>query len=209
MAAPLVAAEAALIHARFPTLRNTKIVDNIEKTVYRIDGPVSERIDIGEALTTTPEDATTTPTPTPTPTPTATPTPTPTPTPSPAPILLKLGESNRAIALHSVLMTAEPFSLLTQNNFGTDQHTRIALFATNVQLLQGETLLAISVSAVDTRSVGYVLPVESLTVVPGFDWMQMVLVRLPDDTSLKGDLAITLTLRGLKSNTAIIGIRAP
>jgi hypothetical protein len=54
MAAPLVAAEAALIHARFPTLQNTKIVDQIEKTAHRIDGPVSKRIDIGQALTTTP-----------------------------------------------------------------------------------------------------------------------------------------------------------
>jgi hypothetical protein len=106
-------------------------------------------------------------------------------------------------------MTAEPFALLTPNNFGSDQHTRIALFATNVQLLQGETLSAISVSAVDTRSVTYTLAVEALTVVPGFDWMQMLLVRLPDDTSLKGDLAITLMLRGLKSNTVLVAIRAP
>src|SRR6185369_1534497 len=197
MAAPLVAAEAALIHAQFPTLRNTKIVDHIEKTGSRIDGPVSERIDIGRALTVTPEDST--PTPTPTPTPTATPTPTPTPTPAPAPVLLTPGNSNRAVALHSVLMTAEPFSLFTPNNFGPDQRTRIALFATNVQLLQGETLAAISVSAVDTRSVTYTLPVEALTVVAGLDWLYSVVVRLPDDPTLKGDLAVTLTLRGLKS----------
>jgi hypothetical protein len=198
-----------LIHARFPTLRNTKIVDHIEKTGHRIDGPISERIDIGKALTTTPEDATSTPTPTPTPTPTATPTPTPTPTPSPAPVLLTTGELNRAIALHSVLMTAEPFSLLTQNNFGTDQRTRIALFASNVKLLQGETLSAISVSAVDTRGITYTLPVESLTLVPNFDWLYSVIVRLPEDTTLKGDLTVTLTLRGLNSNTAHVAIRAP
>jgi len=211
MAAPLVAAEAALIHARFPTLRNTKVVDHIEKTGDRIDGPISERIDIGKALTTTPEDASSTPSPTPTPTPspTATPTPTPTPTPSPAPVLLTFGESNRAIALHSVLMTAEPFSLLTQNNFGPDQRTRISLFATNAQLFQGETLSIISVSGVDTRSVSYNLLVESLAVVPNFDWMQMLVVRLPDDTTLKGDLSVTLTLRGLKSNTVLVAIRAP
>ena len=205
MAAPLVAAEAALIHARFPTLRNTKIVDHIEKTGDRIDGPVSERIDIGKALTTTPELEAPTPTPTPTPSPTAT----PTPTPSPAPVLLTIPNSNRAIALHSVLLTAEPFSLSTQNNFGPDQRTRIALFATNVQLLPGETLSAISVSGVDTRSISYALLVESLTAVPGLDWLYSVVVRLPDDSSLKGDLAVTLTLRGLKSNTVLVGIRAP
>jgi subtilisin family serine protease len=128
MAAPLVAAEAALIHAQFPTLRNTKIVDHIEKTGSRIDGPVSERIDIGRALSTTPEFEV--PTPTPTPTPTAT----PTPTPTPAPVLLTAGNSNRAVAVHSVLMTVERFPVLTRKNFGVDQRTRIGLFATNVGL---------------------------------------------------------------------------
>lgn len=207
MAAPLVAAEAALIHAQFPTLRNTKIVDHIEKTGSRIDGPVSERIDIGRALTVTPEDST--PTPTPTPTPTATPTPTPTPTPAPAPVLLTNGNSNHAVAVHSVLMTAEPFSVLTPNNFSSDQRTRIALFAMNVGLLQSETLSAINVSGMDTRNVSYNLPVESLTIVPGFDWLYSVIVRLPEDTALKGDMAVTLNLRGQTSNTVIVAIRAP
>lgn len=106
-------------------------------------------------------------------------------------------------------MTAEPFSLLTPNNFSPDQRTRIALFAMNVQLFQSETLSVIHVSGVDTRNVGYDLPVEALTVVPGFDWLYSVVVRLPEDAALKGDLAITLTLRGLKSNTVLVGIRAP
>jgi len=76
----------------------------------------------------------------------------------------------------------------------------------NVGLLQGETLSAINVSLVDTRNVRYNLPVESLTLVPGFDWLYSVVVRLPDDTALKGDVAITLTLRGLNSNTVLVAI---
>ena len=79
----------------------------------------------------------------------------------------------------------------------------------NVQLLQGETLSAVSVSVVDTRSVSYLLPVEALTVVPGFDWLYSVVVRLPEDPGLTGDLAITLTLRGQTSNTVLVAIRAP
>jgi subtilisin family serine protease len=54
MAAPLVAAEAALVHARYPTLRNDKIVDQIQRTGLRIDGPVDDRIDFYRALTTKP-----------------------------------------------------------------------------------------------------------------------------------------------------------
>ena len=76
----------------------------------------------------------------------------------------------------------------------------------NVGLLQGETLSAINVSSVDTRSVSYILLVESLTVVPGFDWLYSVVVRLPEDISLKGDLAITITLRGQQSNTVLVTI---
>ena len=76
----------------------------------------------------------------------------------------------------------------------------------NVGLLQGETLSAINVSLVDTRSVSYNLPVESLTIVNGFDWLYSVVVRLPEDTALKGDAAITLTLRSLASNTVLVAI---
>ena len=79
----------------------------------------------------------------------------------------------------------------------------------NVGLLQGETLSAINVSLVDTRNITYNLPVESLTIVPGFDWLYSVIVRLPEDTGLKGDVAVTLALRGQTSNTVLVGIRAP
>ena len=54
MAAPFVAATAALIHAEYPCTRNSKIVDHIVKTGKRIDGPVQARLDIGRALTTNP-----------------------------------------------------------------------------------------------------------------------------------------------------------
>jgi thermitase len=54
MAAPLVAGTAALIHAQFPSLENSKIVDQIQKTGKRIDGPVQSRLDTGRALKTDP-----------------------------------------------------------------------------------------------------------------------------------------------------------
>jgi len=66
MAAPFVAAEAALIHARFPTLRNKDIIDQIERTAAKINATVDKRIDVGRALSTLPESASS-PTPTPVP----------------------------------------------------------------------------------------------------------------------------------------------
>jgi hypothetical protein len=55
MASPLVAGEAALLRGTFPSLRNTKIVDQIQRTATRIEGDVQARIDIGAALTTIPQ----------------------------------------------------------------------------------------------------------------------------------------------------------
>lgn len=55
MAAPIVAGEAALVHARFAGLSGRKIVDHIARTSARITGAVSARIDAGAALTSTPE----------------------------------------------------------------------------------------------------------------------------------------------------------
>ena len=56
MAAPIVAGEAALIRATFPTLSNRKIIDHIERHTDRIQGPdPNERINVGAALTHAPE----------------------------------------------------------------------------------------------------------------------------------------------------------
>jgi hypothetical protein len=55
MAAPIAAGAAALVHAQFPALTGRKIIDHLEKTSDRINSPVRDRLDIGEALTRQPE----------------------------------------------------------------------------------------------------------------------------------------------------------
>lgn len=150
-------------------------------------------------------DPTPVPTPAPTPTP-ATPTPAPTPAPGPAPVLLTQGNTGRAAALHSTLFTAEPFTLVTPMNLSSDLRTRIILFASNVELLHGETPSALIVHATDWRGFTYTLPVEQVRKVPGFDWLSELIVRLPDDQSVSGDLTITVTLRGARSNAVYLKI---
>lgn len=55
MAAPIVAGEAALVRAAFPSLSNIQIIDHILKHSVKIQGPnPNARIDAGAALTTTP-----------------------------------------------------------------------------------------------------------------------------------------------------------
>jgi Subtilase family len=72
MAAPIVAAEAALVRATFPDLLNKDIARHVERMSVEIGGDVPYRIDAGIALTSLPESGST-PSPTPTPTPTPTP----------------------------------------------------------------------------------------------------------------------------------------
>lgn len=132
---------------------------------------------------------------------------TPTPAPVVAPVLLTQGTTDRAIAMHSTLFTDEPFTVRSPVNMSSDSRTRIMLFATNLELLAGETTSSVSVSASDSRGISYDLPVEQVNKVPNFTWLSEVVVKLPDDTTITGDLVVTVGLRGAVSNAARVGIR--
>lgn len=133
----------------------------------------------------------------------------PTPTPVPAPVLLTQGSTDRAIAMHSTLFTDEPFYVRTSPNLSSDSRTRIMLFARNLDLLAGETASSVSVRARDSRGITFDLAVEQVLKVPNFSWLSTVIVRLPDDRTINGDLFVTVGIRGGSSNTAKVGIRAP
>jgi hypothetical protein len=210
MAAPIVAGAAALVHANFPELRNRKIVDQIVHTADRIPGPIEDRIDVGAALTTPPEvEPSPTPTPSPTASPTPPPTPTPTPTPSSAPILLTDTNTNRALALDSVLFTVEPFSVISLSKLNAERRTRVMLFARNVSLLTNEDFSVVTAKAVDSGNTIYPLTVEYVGALPGVDSLTVVIVKLPDNLIVNGDVSVSISVRGIVSNTVAVGIRAP
>jgi hypothetical protein len=94
-------------------------------------------------------------------------------------------------------------------NLGGDQRTRIMLFATSLELLSGETFSSVTVRAIDSRGITYDLPVEQVIKIPNFAWLSTVIVRLPDDQSINGDLSVTVGIRGAVSNAARIGIKLP
>lgn len=133
----------------------------------------------------------------------------PTPTPAPVPVLLTQGSTDRALAIHSTQFTNEPFLIRTPVNLGSDQRTRIILFATNVNFLAGETISSLSVRATDSRGVAYDLAVEQVGKVANLSWLSSVIVRLPDDTAIVGDLILSLSMHGGVSNNVRVGIRAP
>ena len=134
---------------------------------------------------------------------------TPTPTPAPVPVLLTQGSTDRALAIHSTQFTNEPFSVRTAVNMSNDHRTRIMLFATNLDFLPGETISSVSVRATDSRGLAYDLAVEQVGKVANFPWLSSIIVRLPDDTTITGDLVLSLGMRGTVSNSVRLGIRAP
>jgi len=132
----------------------------------------------------------------------------PPPTVTP-PVMLTVPNTTRAVAIHSVRFNREPFTVTTPVNLSSDLHTRIMLFGVNLDLQSGETPSSITVRAIDARGQSYDLPVEQVVKFPNLSWLSSLVVRLPDDTSINGDLAITVSLRGAVSNTVRVAIQAP
>ena len=116
--------------------------------------------------------------------------------------------STRAVALETVSMTAEPFSLNSETNFSpSDSRTRITLFCMNLDFLAGEPASALSADAQDAAGTIYPLKVEYVGTVPTFDGVYMVVVRLNDSMPANlGDVLVRLNLHGVASNRARVGI---
>jgi uncharacterized protein (DUF1800 family) len=106
------------------------------------------------------------------------------------------------VALESVSMRAEPFSLNGAANFNPgDPRTRITVFCMNLDFLQGEGLNALTADAEDAAHNIYPLKVEYVGTVPNFDGVYMVVLRLNDlMTSNLGDVLLRLNLHGMASN---------
>ena len=86
----------------------------------------------------------------------------------------------------------------------TDQRTRVMLFATNVDPATFSTWI---VSAVSTTGAQYQLPIEYAGLCLGADATTSFIVILPQDPSLHGDLTVTLTVAGVRSNPIVFGIQ--
>jgi len=116
--------------------------------------------------------------------------------------------STRAVVLESVSMRNEPFSLSSEGNFSpADPRTRITLFGTNLEFLQGEGASALTADAQDAAGTIYPLKVEYVGTVPNFDGIYMVVLRLNDlMTGILGDVLIRLNLHGIASNRVRVAI---
>lgn len=124
-----------------------------------------------------------------------------------APVLLTEDESLNALALDGVLHTRDPFPVVNNNYFGPDKRTRLKLFLFDLDLYSGETLSIIAVQARDAQQRTYDLAVEDLRKAPGFPWLVQLTVTLPGNLTGPNDLMVSVSARGLASNSAKLRIQ--
>lgn len=125
--------------------------------------------------------------------------------PADEPVLQTEPFSNHAVALDSVTFRRDPFSIINDNNFSADHHTRVILFAANLTLGSGENFSAVTVQAEDAAGV-HNLPVEFVGKMPGFDLLTQVVVRLPDGM-VPGHTLVSISFHGTISNKGFIVIQ--
>ena len=115
----------------------------------------------------------------------------------PPPVLATLQFTNLAAAINAETFVRDPFPLTTASILSPPQNgpTRLALFATFLDLAPNEDSSAVTVIAFTASQATFSLPVEFVGKVPGIDDLTQINVRLPDNLPT-GDLFLRLQLRG-------------
>jgi hypothetical protein len=120
-----------------------------------------------------------------------------------APMLAAEENSQRAVALDTLLFIRDPFMVTNEQYFVADKRTRISLFATNIELKDG---LVLTAQAIDSQQVPHPLQVEFVSGLPTFTGLTQIVVKLPDGIPLAADLQMTITVRGKTSNAVLVGV---
>jgi len=120
------------------------------------------------------------------------------------PVLISEESSTRAVAVDSVTRKHEPFSVMNEISFGSDNRTRVMLFA--MEVASDASPFEVTASAEDGAHNLYVLPVEYVGRVAGQEWMTSIIVRLSDTMSEVGDVLIGISYRGVASNRVRLAI---
>ena len=128
---------------------------------------------------------------------------------SPTPVLISEPDSTRAL-------TASADDLSSGNSLGgksrkVSPNSKVVLYVTNLDLMEGEGADAFRVNAEDAGGKHYRFPVLDVQPVKGQEWVYALTVQLTDDfgfwaqPSLKNDLLASVEWRGLASNRVHIG----
>jgi beta-glucanase (GH16 family) len=127
-------------------------------------------------------------------------------TPSNRPLLLTDEGSNRALALDSVTFRRDPFFVNNRYNFSSDQRTRLMLFSANLDLQPGDGPAIVTVQADDGNGQLFPLTVEWVGRLPNFDWITVVIAKLPVELANANQAFVSITANNQSSNQVSISI---
>jgi Calx-beta domain len=117
-------------------------------------------------------------------------------------------DPQQAAAFDSLLLVRDPFRVRSLANWWlsllADQNTRVTLFASNLQLNQGEPASAVTVNLVDGNNQSFDVPAEDVRAVAGVGFTQVVF-RLPDNLA-PGVCKVAIKANGQTSNSGNIRI---
>jgi len=126
--------------------------------------------------------------------------------PSNVPVLFTDDGGNRALALDSVTFKRDPFSVRNSDNFSSDRTTRLMLLSANLDLQPGDGPSIVAAQADDGRGHTYPLEVEWVGRLPSFDWITVVIAKLPDELSGADQALIRVTAHNQFSNQVAVSV---
>lgn len=116
--------------------------------------------------------------------------------------------SSQLAAVDSMLLLRDPFPVVNGANLlnlGLDRNTRVIIYATNLQLTQGETSASVVVNLIDSSGLSYDIAAEDVRPVPNSNFTQLIF-RLPNNLPV-GTCTIKVKAHGQVSNAGTIRIR--
>jgi beta-glucanase (GH16 family) len=126
--------------------------------------------------------------------------------PSNMPVLFTDEGSGRALALDSVTFKRDPFPVRTSDNFSQDQTTRLMLLSANLDLQPGDGPSTVTAQADDGKGHTIPLVVEWVGRLPNFDWITVVIARLPAELLNANQALVNVTARGQSSDQVSISL---
>jgi beta-glucanase (GH16 family) len=127
-------------------------------------------------------------------------------TPSNVPVLFTDEGANRALALDSVTFKRDPFSVRNSLNFSSDHTTRLMLLSANLDLHPGDGPSTVTAQADDGKGHTFPLAVEWIGRLPSFDWITVVIAKLPDELIGADHALISVTANSQSSNQVSIAM---
>lgn len=129
---------------------------------------------------------------------------------SPSPILISKADSDRALVNSIEQMQRRSTKVLADEAY--KYNSKIILYVTNIELLEGEGAGAFRVYIEDVNGRRYRFPVLDIEQLKDYEWVYALTVHLKDEIGYwqeppaKGDVYVNVTWRGLNSNPVKLGL---